>query len=207
MSAVRHRLARGAPGLQGATLLVGLAGVGLCAVGAAADMTAFLRAYLIGLVTWIDLPLGCLLLLLTYHLTGGGWGLALGGPMEAAVRTLPLLALLFVPVLLDLEIVFPWARHAFLTEHAAVGKKAAYLDATFFTARAAVYWVTWVALAFALTSPHRGGALAERPRSKGLAAAGAILYALSASFAAVDWIVSLEPTFYSSAFGMLAMSG
>ncbi len=191
---------------QAVALGLGLVGLVLSAVGAAEDPGAFLRAYLIAELVWLAVPLGCLVLLLAYHLMGGRWGLVLGDVLEAAARTLPLLALLFVPLLFFLDDLFPWAREASLQHHHVVEKKTAYLNEPFFIGRAALYWVVWVALAFALTAPPGHRPAAERPRRRGLAAVGAILYAPTVSFAAIDWLMSLQPTFYSSAFGMYVMS-
>ena len=78
--------------------------------GAVIDLPALSRAYLVAVVTWMAFPLGCLAMLLAWHLAGGHWGLVVGGALEAILRTLPLLALLFLPVLAGLHAIYPWAR-------------------------------------------------------------------------------------------------
>ena len=122
------------------------------------------------------------------------------------MRTLPLLALLFLPLLFELHAIYPWARPEFLAAHETVARKAAFLNPSFFILRSLIYLAIW-------TGP---GADPDEPRgaastSAGSAAAsprlGAILYALTASFASIDWLLSLQPDFHSAVFGMLAMSG
>ena len=136
---------------------------------------------------------------------GGRWGLALGGALEAVARTLPLLALLFLPLLFELQAVYPWARPEFLAGHETVARKAAFLDPPFFILRSLIYLAIWAGLALILTTAR--GRLDERGQRRGLATVGAILYALTASFAAIDWLLSLQPEFHSAVLGMLAMSG
>ncbi len=177
----------------------------MCVIGALVDLPALMRAYLVATVTWIAFPLGCMAMLLTWHLTGGRWGLAIGGALEAAVQTLPLLALLFLPVLFGLQAIYSWARPEFLLEHETVANKAAFLNPPFFILRSLIYLAIWIGLALILTLPR--SRFDERARRRGLATVGAILYALTASFASIDWILSLQPSFHSAVFGMLAMAG
>jgi hypothetical protein len=190
---------------QGAALGVALVGIVALAFGLTSDLAAVTRAYFAALMVVWQLPLGCLALLIAYHLMGGRWGLAIGDALEAGVRTLPLFALLFLPVLLDLPALFPWTRPDFVAEHPTVGAKLAWLSPGFFSLRAVIYLLVWLALGFALTGAGRP--FADRPRRRQLAIVAAILYALSASFASIDWLMSLDPRFTSSIFGMLAMSG
>jgi hypothetical protein len=191
--------------LQWALLALALSGVAVTIAGAIVDLPALSRAYLVAVVTWMAFPLGCLALLIAWHLTGGPWGLVLGGALEAILRTLPLLALLFLPVLAGLDAIWPWARPEFVDAHEVVARKAGYLNPPFFIARSLIYLAVWAGLALILTAPRRR--FDERRRRRGLAAASAILYALTVSFASIDWILSLQPTFHSTAFGMLVMSG
>jgi hypothetical protein len=150
-------------------------------------------------------PLGCLALLLTYHLAGGPWGRMLGEVLEAGARTMPLIALLALPLLFDLETLFPWARGDYLEAHELVREKVAYLNPPFFMLRTLLYLALWVALAFLITRAR--APLATRPRQRALAGIGAIVFALTTSFAAVDWAMSLDPRFNSSTFGLVVIGG
>jgi hypothetical protein len=193
------------PRLQRTALFVGLAGIVALAAGAVMDLGVFMRAYFAALMVFWQLPLGCLAILIAYHLMGGRWGMVIGDALEAGVRTLPLMALLFLPVLLDLNALYPWTHPAFLAEHPAVADKAAWLNEPFFIARSLLYLAVWIGLALALTVPRQP--IAERPLRQPAAAAGAILYPLTASFAGIDWMMSLEPAFNSTIYGLVVMSG
>ncbi len=190
--------------LQRAVLVAALIGIIVGAIGVLVDPPGLMRAYLVGVVTWMTFPLGCMALLLAWHLTGGRWGLVIGGSLEAAVQTLPLLALLFLPVLFGLQAIYPWARPEFLAEHETVANKAAFLNPPFFILRSLIYLAIWTGLTLILTVPR--GPFDERRRRRSLATVGAIVFALSASFASIDWILSLEPAFHSAVFGMLVMA-
>jgi hypothetical protein len=193
------------PRLQGVALILALAGIVVLGIGAAIDLGAFLRAYFVALMVFWQLPLGCLAVLVGYHLMGGRWGMVIGDALEAGVRTLPLVALLFLPVLLDLSALYPWARPEFVAEHPTVVNKAAWLNEPFFIFRGLLYLAIWIGLAVALTTPRRP--IAERPIRQPLAAIGAVLYALTVSFASIDWMMSLEPAFNSTIYGLVIISG
>jgi hypothetical protein len=193
------------PRLRVAAALSTLVGIAACALFATTDLAAFWRAYLTAFIMWHTVPLGCLALLLTYHVAGGPWGRMLGEPLEAGARTLPLIALLGLPLLFDLQPLFPWARPEYLAHEELVRDKAAYLNPPFFIGRSLLYLALWSGLALLITDPRVP--LADRPRRQMLGAIGAILFALSASFAAIDWAMSLDPTFNSSTFGLIAIGG
>jgi hypothetical protein len=191
--------------LQWAALIIGLLGLAASALGAIIDFPGFLRSYLAAVLAWLAFPLGALGMLVVWHLLGGRWGLVLGEVFEAMARTLPLLAALFLPLLFALEALYPWARQPFVEAHPMVAEKLPYLNAPFFIARALLYLAIWTALAFALTTPRTPPR--SRERSLRLGSAGAILLAFTVSCAAVDWMLSLDPTVHSSVFGMLVGSG
>jgi hypothetical protein len=192
------------PRLQWAALLIGLLALVVAAAGAALDLRSFLQAWLAALLAWLALPTGALGMLLVWHLMGGRWGLVLGDALEAMAGTLPLIALLFLPVLFAIGALYPWAQPEFVSAHETVARKAAYLNEPFFVLRALIYFAIWIGLAFVLGVWRDRAAV--HARSLPLGAAGAVVLAPTASFAGVDWILSLEPTFHSSIFGMLWLS-
>jgi hypothetical protein len=192
-------------GLQWTILVLTLLGIAASVAGAIVDLPAVSRAYLVAVVTWFAFPLGALAMLVAWHLTGGYWGYVIGGALEAMVRTLPLLALLFLPALAGLDAIYPWTHPEFLEAHDLVARKAGYLNAPFFILRSLLYLGIWTGLAWLMTAPSRR--FDQHRRRRGPATIAAMLYALTASFASIDWIMSLQPTFHSSAFGMLVMSG
>lgn len=180
-----------------APLAIGTAALLAAAIGATSDPTGFHVAWLVAALFWLTLSLGSLLIRLTWQITGGGWGEAIDEATRAGVAALPvgLLALL-VPLFLGLQILYPWtAPMDSLPE--VVQRKASWLDTRFFVGRTLVYAAIWFILAWrTVTRP------ASEPRSRALGAAGAILWVFTTTFFSFDWIMSLEPSWYSDIFGL-----
>jgi hypothetical protein len=174
-----------------ASAAAALAGGVVCLRGLGIDREAVLRGWLAGWAFWIGFPIGALMLLLAHDLTGGRWGDTAKAPLKALATTLPVAALAFIPILLSLSLLYPWAR----PEEAQKLANTFYLNTPFFLARSAVYFVAWALLAF----------LAGRGTS--LAAPGLIVMGVTATFASFDWLMSIEPDWGSSIYGMLVISG
>jgi hypothetical protein len=187
-------------------LIAGVAGAALCGVGALVDVTQFLRSYLVAFHFWLSLAVGCLSLLLLHHLTGGRWGLVIRSILEAATRTLPLLALLFVPLALGVEWLYPWAGPEGESDPTLEHKRA-YLNVTAFVVRAVVYFAIWIGIATLLNHWSRQQQEhfdPKRARQAQMFSGPAVLFhGLAITFAAIDWLMSLEPHWYSSIFGVV----
>src|SRR6195256_6800787 len=126
-------------------LAVGALFFALVGFGLMIDRAQFFHAYLVGFVFWIGITLGSTALLMLQHLTGGAWGLILRRVLEAASRTLPLMLILFLPILFGLNQIYPWTNRAEMDQLPALREKAAhYLNPAFFTARALVYFALWL---------------------------------------------------------------
>jgi hypothetical protein len=174
-----------------------LGGAG-CIAGALIDKGAFFPAWLSAVIFWLALPLGAVTLVLVHDLTGGNWMATARPTLNAAIATMPLATVAFVPIFAGLGHLYVWSRPG----QPGLGN-AFYLNDTFFIVRYAVYFVIWNALAvWALIAP-RGGALAVAPALSWVSAVGLVFLAYAASFAAIDWILSIEPHFWSSIFGMI----
>lgn len=197
------RVARWAFAVGAVALVVGL-------LGALVDPDGFFEAYLIGYIFWLGLALGAVALTLTHHLVGGVWGFLLRRIFEAAGLTLPLLALLFIPLLFGLPHLYRWTDPAALAASAVLRHKSAYLNVPFFIGRAITYFAIWIALAWfvhAWSREHdRTGDPTLLARLKRLSAGGLILYVVTTFFAGIDWLVSLEPEWYSTVFGFLLIT-
>jgi len=181
------------------------------AAGFAMDRGQFFRSYLFGFLFWVGIGVGSLGLAMLNHLTGGLWGLVPRRFHEAAARTLPAMALLFVPVVLGASSLYTWAQPEVVAADELLQKKAAYLNVPFFAARAVFYFAVWGLLAWRLSSWSRqqdGGAdPARAERLRGLSAVGLILLSLTTTFAAVDWGMSLAPHWFSTIYGVLFIVG
>lgn len=182
----------------GASLL-GAIGVGVAATAAWQGSGAFPHAWLTALTTWIAWPLGSMGLLLIHSLTGGGWGFAIRSQLITGIRALPLLAPFLVPLLLAAKELYPW-----LKPQAAALDNAFYLNGPAAALRVAIYLLIWFALARAILRALRTPS-SERALEN-IAPAGLILLALSLTFASIDAILSLDPRFASSVFGMMAIA-
>jgi len=181
-------------------LLLGVTLV-LAALASAAGRAspAFLRAWLIAWLLWLGVALGAFSFLCVSHLVRGRWGAVVGPLLVAATRTIPLLALMFLPIALGLDHLYPWTDSAWLMAGPLRAAKAAYLDAPFFVARAVVILVAWSVLALRLAGARR--------RAPGLAAFALVVYFLTVTIAAVDWVLSLDPDMSTSAFGLAVATG
>src|SRR5688572_13924412 len=136
--------------LQQRALLVGLAGLAAGVVGWFVNADQFYRSWLIGFLFVLGLALGSLALLMLQHLSGGQWGLVSRRVFEAASRTLPLVAVAFIPILLGIRPLFLWARPEAVQADRILQMKAPYLNVPFFTARAVGYFAFWMFCAYLL---------------------------------------------------------
>ena len=176
----------------------------------------FYRAYLLGFMCWLGVALGSMAILMIRHLTGGGWGTVIRRILGAAMRTLPLLALLFIPVIFGIRRLYIWAQplgnieDKHLRQHLEQLTKT-YLTVNGFIIRAVFYFAVWNLLSFLLSKwskeTDRPNAPDNSGRFKAVSGPGLILYGFTISFAAIDWIMSLDPSWISTIFGLLILIG
>jgi hypothetical protein len=192
-------------------LVTGVAGVVLLVLGFFLDRDQLFRSYLVGWAYWLGPALGSLGLALLYHLTGGQWGVASRRILEAAARTLPALAVLFLPLVFGLESVYEWAREGTVAGDPVLQHKARYLNEGAWIARSAVFLAVWVVLALLLDRWSARQDAAPSPalvrRLRRLAAPGLVLLVLTETFAAMDWFMSLDPHWYSTIYGVWFLGG
>src|SRR3972149_11639800 len=124
--------------LRQRSLIIGLAGIAVAAAGAFLDPGQFVRSYLLAFLFWLAAALGGLALTMLQHMTGGSWGVVLRRIFEASARTLPWMALLFVPLTFGLSHLYPWTNTEAVAADHILSEKAAYLNVPFFLARAAL---------------------------------------------------------------------
>jgi len=190
--------------------IVGGVGAAASAIGLLAQRQQFFQSYLVAWVFWISITLGCLAIMMLHHLTRGGWGLMIRRPLEAATRTLPLLTLLFLPILLGVQDIYVWARPEAANDPL-IQQKASYLNPTAFAIRSLVYLGIWTLLAWLLNrlslQQDKTGDPGLFRRMKTVAAPGLGIFCLLATFASIDWLMSLDPHWYSSIFGVYFIIG
>jgi hypothetical protein len=188
---------------------IGIAAVGLILglIGAASNTDHFFQVYFLAFLFWLQIALGCLGLVLLLNVLSSPWGFTIRRIAEAGARTLPLLGVLFLPVLLGMERIFPWAKPGVVVE----GNKGLFMTPGLFTLRAVIYFAIWIALAYLLTTwsysqDRSSDPEAIRRRAHPIAILGIILYFLTTTFAAFDWMMSVEKGWFSSIIGWLFVS-
>jgi hypothetical protein len=197
--------------LRRRSLVVGAVALFACLGGALADPAEFFHAYLTAYLFWIGIALGCLALLMLHHLVSGRWGFVIQRLLESAASTLPLLALLFVPLLFGLRELFLWARPEMVAAQEILRHRQPYLNAPFFVARLILYFAVWILLASRLSQwsleQDRTAAADLTRRLRRLSGPGLILYGMTVTFAAFDWAMTLGPQWHSTIFGAVFMVG
>jgi hypothetical protein len=192
------------------SLLVGIAGVLLAVVAFLLDREQFLRSYLYAYLYWTGMALGCLAILLMHHVVGGKWGMLIRRLCEAGARTLPFMGLLLLPVLFGMGTLYVWARPEAMHD-ANIQSKALYLNIPFFVARAAIYFAIWFFYTYLLSkwsaAQDRNGDQRLIDKMRALSAPGLVIFTLTTTFAFIDWIMSLEPHWFSTIYGAMFMVG
>jgi hypothetical protein len=189
-----------------------VAAIGLLATIAlgARDWTQFLHSWLFAFVYWMVFAMGCLAILQLHHMTGGRWGFPIRRILEAGTRTILPMSFLIIPVLIGIKKIYPWAANPdMLGDEPSDHFRHVWLQPGFFVVRAIIYIAIWNMLAFLLNKwsaeQDRTGDLTYKERMTSLSAPGTVLWALSWSWAMLDWVMSLEPKWFSSIYGMVFM--
>ena len=189
---------------QKRALIVGIVGVVALVASAFINGHRFFESYLIGWTFWTGITVGSLALLMLQHLTGGGWGLVIRRSLEAATRVLPLMAILFIPILLGAHSIY---HHWTNPTEEVVKFKTPYLNLTFFTIRAVIYFAIWGTLAFLLNqwslAQDRTADNRYTKNMRVLAGPGMVALIFSVTFASIDWYMSLEPEWFSTIYGFI----
>lgn len=193
--------------------IVGLVGLAATVVGALSDADQFYKSYLVAFCFVTGPALGGLALMMLHYLSGGAWGLAVRRPLEAAARTVPFVAILFLPVIAGMHHLYEWTHLDVVAKDPILTHKAPYLNASFFVGRAVLYFAVWSVLSFVLTKwskaqdTNPGSMANEDKKFQNLSGVGLLAYAITITFASFDWVMSLDPHWFSTIFGLQFMVG
>jgi hypothetical protein len=192
-------------------LVVGIIGIVLSVIGWFLNATEFYQAYLPAFIFWFQIAVGALGILMLQYVTGGEWGILLRRPLGAAARTMWVMVLFFVPIVIGLKSIYLWARPEVVAHDEILKLKEPYLNATAFVIRAAIYFAIWIIWAWRIRvlslrfyedrSPDT-----DLSRRK-WAAFGLVLFCLTMTFAGIDWMMSTEPKWMSSMYGINFLIG
>jgi hypothetical protein len=180
-------------------------------IGLFMDKAQFFDSYITAWIYVLAFPVGMLGLMLINHVTRGAWGVIGRRVFEAGARSLPLMALLFVPIIFGMSEIYSWANPEVVAHDTLIQEKQAYLNVPFFLGRAALYFLVWFGLTFSITKLSRqqddnpDPALAKRMSA--IAAGGLVAFALTVTFAIFDWMMSLDPHWFSSIYGVYYFGG
>lgn len=200
------------PGMKQFGMIAGVLGVVLAVAGFfMSGLDRFFQAYLIAYTFWMGVVLGSMALLMVNHLSGGVWGIVLRRPFEAAVRTIPFMAVLFIPILLGMHSLYHWSHADAVASDPVLQIKSLYLNVPFFYGRQAFYFIVWGILGHLLTkysAEHdRTGDPKLIDKLGVVSGAGLVIYFLTVTFAMVDWTMSVNPHWFSTIWGMLYIGG
>jgi hypothetical protein len=193
-------------------MIIGAAAAIVSIIGAFLSPGRFFQAYLMGYMWWIGIAVGSCAVVMLHHMVGGRWGVAIRRFLESATRTLPLMAVLLIPIFFGMHYLYEWTHADVVAHDKVLQSKSGYLNVPFFIARAVIYFAIWLGLAFLLNrySAEQDTASDPGPASRRLSSIsgpGLILYALTVTFASVDWVMSIEPHWFSTMYGILFLVG
>lgn len=167
------------------------------------------HSWLFAWLFWFGISMGSLGIVMMHYLFGGGWGYLVRRFGEAAALVVPVMAVLFVPVVLGARYLYPWADPGQVAHDPVIQHKAAYLNLGFWTIRAVIYFAVFWLWAWLLRLGSVSLDRIPRPRvlkrQVNLSSVGEVIYFALMSLAAVDWIMSREPHWISSVFGFIVV--
>jgi hypothetical protein len=197
--------------VQKSALFVGVAALAVSVIGLFGNAAHFWQSYLFAFIFWAGLTLGCLGIFFLHNVVGGNWGVAIRRLVEAGLKTLPLIVLLAIPIFFALGTLYKWTDAGYRAEHFAVGHKAAYLNPTWFIIRTLLYFLIWIGSGYrilAMANEHdRTGDRALFKRIKARSAPALLVFVVTTTLAFIDWIMSLEPDWYSTIYGWMYTVG
>lgn len=207
------RLGAQAASIERISGFIGALGVLLCVAAFFWNRAEFYQSYLFAFLYWGGFSIGGLGILVLNHTVGGRWGVTARRFLEAAMRTLPLMLLLFIILLFGLNQIYPWMHISSLPEPARgiVYHKRGYLNVPFFIVRTLIYFAVWLFWGLRLyRMSDRQDATGDpslRERMRRFSAPGCLIVTLTATFAYIDWILSADAVFFSTIYGAMILFG
>ncbi len=191
-------------------VIVGCVLLVLAVIGALFDPRQFFFSWLVGWMFWTGITLGSIAVLMLYHLTGGAWGYLIRRPLESAGRTWPLMLILFVPIALGMDTIYPWAREGYL-ESEGLGHRIGYLNEPMFIARTILIFLLLATLLWKLNTisdrQDREGGEPLAIEAQRWSAGGMVAWVVLMTIGGWDWLMSLDPHWWSTQFGFITIAG
>ncbi|MDF1544280.1 MAG: hypothetical protein P1R58_04165 [bacterium] len=192
-------------------LVLGILGLAASAYGYTSDHGQFFHSWMVSFVFWLTVGLGALFFTLIHYLANARWSVVLRRFSEAVGLTLPLMALFFIPILFGMHDLFHWSHEEVVASDHLLSGKASYLNSGFFIIRSVGYFVIWGLVSWLLYAKsgqqEQGHSEKWLSSVRRISAPGIILFAVTITFASFDWLMSLDPHWYSTIFGVYIFSG
>jgi hypothetical protein len=199
------------PHFRKAWLIAAIIGGVFSLLGFFIDSSAFFFSYLTAFVFWTSIGLGGLFFTMLHHISGSVWSTVLRRLMESIMQVLPIMAVLFIPIIFGIADLYHWSHPDVMVADALLQKKSPFLNVPFFLIRTLFYFVVWFLLGHFLykisIQQDQEFNPAQIIRLRKISAPGIILFALTITFAAFDWLMSLDAHWYSTIFGVYIYSG
>lgn len=193
------------------SLIIGLLSLAVSIPMYFLDSGKFFFSYLTAFMFLVTLTWGALFSVLLGHLTNAKWNLIFRRISEVLALMFPVLAIMFIPIIFGAHDLYHWSHANVVVHDAILQKKSGYLNITFFSIRAMVYFAIWYFLSLKLyklsLEQDKNPSVDVIMRMRKVSAPGMILFALSITFASFDWLMSLEPHWYSTIYGLYVFSG
>jgi hypothetical protein len=193
------------------SLIAGIIGALLLVVGLFADPFQFYRSYLWAYIFCVGLASGSLAWLMLQYLSGGAWGVVIRRPAEAAARTMPLLALMFIPIVIGIPNLYDWSHLDKIKGDEVMMHKVKYLNVPFFLERAVLYFAGWILISWLLNKwsarEDVEGGLVWRRKMAAISGPGLVFWGFSVTFMSIDWLLSIDPHWFSTMYGLLIIAG
>lgn len=192
-------------------LIIGVVTLIITAAGFFVDRQQFFFSYLVAFAFWATVTLGGLFFTLIHNTTHAMWSTVLRRIIETIMMTVPVMAILIIPVLFGIHDLYHWSHADVVATDALLQKKAAYLNIPFFVIRTVFYFAVWMVLSFYLYRISKQQDKSFDPEQKEKlrkrSAPSILIFALTLTFASFDWLMSLDPHWYSTIFGVYIFAG
>ncbi len=190
---------------------IGIIGLVLCAIGGVFNPRQACISYLFAFTFWTGLSLGCATVAMIHYLAGGRWGFLVRRVLEAGFMTLPIMALLFVPLCFGTHELYPWSHPEVVAASETLQKKTVYLNLPGYVVRSFVCFGLWIVLTRLLRRWSLEQDTTSDPaptiRLRTLSGPGLVLHLVLGTFAFIDWIMAIDPEWHSSMFPVIVLIG
>jgi hypothetical protein len=196
---------------QRIVVVVAVVGIVLSAVGFVVNPTQFFHSYLTAFLYCFGLSVGCLGFMMIHYLGGGRWGAAIGDVLRSGMSLFWVLAIMFVPIALAIPRLYIWSNPAAMASDPGFAHKAVWMSVPVWLGRTVVYFAIWILLTYFLDrwffQWDKTGDSRPRRYLRNLSGAGLVLFFITVSFAMFDWVMSLEPEWTSTIYGLMVTVG